>query len=363
MVKPGKRGRGGHSGGRGGHHNPPQATRSESADLISKQESCDSEGQSDASDYETISEGSKTKHEISIQASLNSKSSVEQRELSEGEISFNKKFRREPGYDFENSQNSHYMGPNYSAQSTRKSQHTNNSQCTSTPKSSRVTWSDESDEEGNGFTQDYLEVLENKKVRLALTKILIDPILDRVRELENNQSNAEKKIHKLEKRNAKLEENVGRLEEEIKTLRETKSVNKKSLEEEISHIKHKTNINQRMQDQDRRNNLVIVGIKESKNETTDEIDKKVNEILQNADIKLEGSFVASRLGKPIDEESPGFIARLKSGNKQKKQVTDLRPRPVKLCLTNQWDKHMIYKARIRMKDTKNAGIFINEDLP
>ena len=72
-----------------------------------------------------------------------------------------------------------------------------------------------------------------------------------------------------------------------------------------------------MQDQDRRNNLVIVGIKESKNETTDEIDKKVNEILQNADIKLEGSFVASRLGKPIDEESPGFIARLKSGNKQK----------------------------------------------
>lgn len=58
-----------------------------------------------------------------------------------------------------------------------------------------------------------------------MTKILIDPIRDRVRELETNQSNAEKKIHKLEKRNAKLEENVGRLEEEIKILRETKSVN------------------------------------------------------------------------------------------------------------------------------------------
>ena len=39
MVKPGKGGRGGLSGGRGCHHNPPQATRSESTDLISKQES------------------------------------------------------------------------------------------------------------------------------------------------------------------------------------------------------------------------------------------------------------------------------------------------------------------------------------
>ena len=53
------------------------------------------------------------------------------------------------------------------------------------------------------------------------------------------------------------------------------------------------------------------------------------------------------------------------GNKAQKnrQEVQPRPRPVKICLTSQYDKHNIYRARISMKDTNNAGIFINEDLP
>ena len=51
----------------------------------------------------------------------------------------------------------------------------------------------------------------------------------------------------------------------------------KPIETEITHIKHKANINMRMQDQDRRNNLVIVGIEEKISETQDDLDKNMFE--------------------------------------------------------------------------------------
>ena len=142
----------------------------------------------------------------------------------------------------------------------------------------------------------------------------------------------------------------------------------KPIETEITHIKHKANINMRMQDQERRNNLVIIGMEENVDETQEEVDNKIKNIFQKASINLEGSFTASRLGKQNtivkENESPGFMSRWMSNKAQKnKQETVQRPRPVKICLTSQYDKHTIYKARITMKDTGNSGIFINEDLP
>ena len=214
--------------------------------------------------------------------------------------------------------NSHYMGPNYSAQSTPKSQLASTSQRTrtSTPRSSQnSTWSEESEDESlptsNNFVRDYLEALHNKDVRSALSKILLYPILDRVRELEVQQSNTEKKMSKLEKRNVKLEENMVRLEEEIKVLRDTKSdSNKKSLlgpiQREITNMKHQQNINMRMTDQDRRNNLVITGVAESINEKEEETHAKIEDVLKKADIKIEGSFQAIMLGRATSQRSQHY---------------------------------------------------------
>ena len=405
MVKPKNRGknsrglfRGGFSGrGRGvssptaPSDSPPTATQS---DELSTQLN-NSSSESDDSVYDSINdEASKTKvcrNEISIQASISSKSSPDDlqndhNEPSEGEISFNRKFRRGPDYDFENSQNSHYMGPNYSAQSTPKSQRASTSQHTptskktrtSTPRSSREsTWSDESDEEShandeesqsntNSFIRDYLEALHNKDVRSALSKILLYPILDRVRDLEIQHAKAEKKTSKLEKLNAKLEERMVVLEEEIKVLRDTKGdSSKKSLlgpiQKEITNMKHQQNINMRMTDQDRRNNLVITGVTETMNEKEEDTHEKIKEVLKKADIKIEGTFQAIRLGKPTIIEEPTLLNRMLR-NKNKQPTPTLRNRPIKVCLSSQWDKSCIYKARTSMKDT-NKGVFINEDLP
>ena len=228
------------------------------------------------------------------------------------------------------------------------------------------------------FVAELQDALHDKEVRKIYSEVLLEPILSRLRDLEIQQGKLEKKVHKLDSKNKVLEENnkalekkLAKLEKHMETAKNNKPDNIDSLkpiEKEITNMKHKANINMRMNDQDRRNNLVIIGIKENVNETQEEVDDKIKEILQKASIKLEGSFTASRLGKQNivekEVESPGLISRW-MGNKAQKNKQDVvpRPRPVKISLTNQYDKHIIYKARITMKDTNNTGIFINEDLP
>jgi hypothetical protein len=201
----------------------------------------------------------------------------------------------------------------------------------------------------NNFTKDLLVALHDKDIRQALSQILLEPILDRVRELEINNDKHEKKIKILVQQNKSLEEKYTNLETEVKTLKEQKKNNSKSLvaplQNEITNLKHKTNINQRMTDQDRRNNVVIHGIKESKDESAEELTTKVNTILNKADLKIEGTFEVVRLGK---------VTALNS---------EQRIRPVKVSLSNHWDKRIIYKARTTMKAKENFGIFINEDIP
>ena len=107
-------------------------------------------------------------------------------------------------------------------------------------------------------------------------------------------------------------------------------------------------MHQRMTDQERRNNLVFHGIHESKDENKNDLTDKVKSILDKAELKIEGSFEVTRLGKIITQDN---------------ETSTNRPRPVKIILSNYWDKRIIYNARTTMKSKGNAGIFINEDLP
>ena len=114
-------------------------------------------------------------------------------------------------------------------------------------------------------------------------------------------------------------------------------------------MKHKQNINMRMTDQDRRNNLVITGVTETMNEKEEDTHEKIKEVLKKADIKIEGSFQAIRLGKPTIIEEPTLLNRMLR-NKNKQTTPTLRNRPIKVCLSSQWDKSCIYKARTSMKE-------------
>ncbi len=136
------------------------------------------------------------------------------------------------------------------------------------------------------------------------------------------------------------------MEDELKEIK-NKEPQLAPIENEIINMKHKENVKQRMNDQDRRNNLVIYGVKEGKNETNKETSEKIKEILEKADIKIESTYEVQRLGKPNTEET----------------AETARKRPVKVMLNNHWDKRIIYSARTKMYGKGNIGIFINEDLP
>ena len=222
------------------------------------------------------------------------------------------------------------------------------------------------------YIAELLGALYDSEVRNTLSQIFLEPMLNRVRDLEVQQAKTDKKVKKLESTNKILEDKCAKLEKQLESVKDNtvqNDISLKPIEKEITNIKHKANINMRMNDQDRRNNLVIIGIQENVTETQEEVEDKVKTILQKASIKLEGSFTASRLGKQNsveekDREQTGFMARWMGNKAQKnRQEVQPRPRPVKICLTSQYDKHNIYRARISMKDTNNAGIFINEDLP
>ena len=347
-VKPG---RGGHSG-RGGR-TPLQSTSSitctKNNETLSKTDSSDSSGEEYSSEAESST--FKTARDISLQASLcsNDTTHKDSRSLiNESTSSFKSDFTEWNGSIVES--------------------------CTNEIRNLRQ---NEGKPNSKQFKDQLMDALYDNEIREALSQILLEPILNRVRELEVKNNKTDKKLKKMENENKSLMEKYSELEEKFNTLKTERAekVNSDSLkpiETEITHIKHKANINMRMQDQDRRNNLVIVGIEEKISETQDDLDKNVKDILEKASIKLEGTFVANRLGKqaPADNASSadnattGFISRWR-GNKSQKtpQATMPRSRPVKICLTSQYDKHIIYKARTTMKDTDNKGIFINEDLP
>ena len=85
-------------------------------------------------------------------------------------------------------------------------------------------------------------------------------------------------------------------------------------------------MHQRMTDQERRNNLVFHGIHESKDENKNDLSDQVKSILDKAELKIEGSFEVTRLGKIITQDN---------------ETSTNRPRPVKIILANYWDKRII----------------------
>ena len=303
-----------------------------------------------------------------------SKGSISEIDLSSSQESFNRKYVNNSNFD--NPANSQF-DPNYSggsmystprkqqASPTTSSQHESSLADTSSllgfdyiMERQRVM------ENKSNFIQDFRNALMDTTVRDLLTELLLEPLnkkihilANKVSALEKNCETAHSTIKSLEKRNKKMENKVTSLEEKCSTLeseiievRKQASSNNDAIvapiQSEISHLKHKSNMQQRMTDQERRNNLVFHGIIESKDENKKDLNDKVKNILVKADLKIEGSFEVTRLGKIQDNET-----------------STQRPRPVKVILSNYWDKRIIYNARITMKSKGNHGIFINEDLP
>ena len=310
--------------------------------------------------YEDETESSSAKS-ISIQASLSRSSSYCDLEETSNE-SYLKTLHNTAMEDPNHSQ----WDPNYTTFSTPTNTPKNR---TSTPASLRsrisdlssrksdLSWSDRTEQceyykytgkendEKSDFVRALLRSLHDKDVRDMLEGTLCKPMLKKLQILENEQNDANSKIKELEEANTSLNKRITNLEKELKTVKDKKNGNTKDivdpLQNQITTMKHATNIAQRMSDQDRRNNVVIHGIAESTGESPKKLTYKINEILKKAKIKIDDKFEATRLGK----NNAG------------------KTRPVKVCMKNYWDKRTIYKARTTMKATGNTGIFINEDLP
>ena len=292
-------------------------------------------------------ESSSTKS-ISIQASISRASSYNDLEETNDESYL----KRMHNTDMEDPDHS-LWDPNYSTFSTPSNTSKNR---TSTPtmrsRKSDLSWSERDEqreywnylgnEEKSGFARELLRALHDKDVREMLEGTICGPILKKLQVVETNLNNANTKIQDLEKANQSLNERLTKIENEIKSDKDkNKGKDIAPLQSQIITMKHTTNIAKRMNDQDRKNNVVIHGIDEAKGESPKQLTSKIKEILKNAAIKLDDKFEATRLGKPNAEAK----------------------RPVKVCLNNYWDKRVLYKARTTMKSTGNMGIFINEDLP
>ena len=296
-------------------------------------------------------DGSSSTKSTSIQASLSRSSSYCDLEESNNE-SFLKRLHNTAMEDPDHSE----WDPNYSTFSTQASTSKNGTSTPATLRSrkSDLSWSERDEQreyfnykENDGksdFTRELLRALHDKDVRDMLAGTLCEPLLRKLQILETNQNDANTKIQELEESNQSLNERITKIENELKSVKDKNKVNSKDfapLQTQITTMKHASNIAQRMNDQDRRNNVVIHGIGESKGESPKQLTAKINSILNKAKIKIEDKFEATRLGKPKEAAN----------------------RPVKVCLKNYWDKRVIYKARTTMKTTGNMGIFINEDLP
>jgi len=355
--------------------NTRSSTASKSTELLHSKlnsvVSSDSETEPE-SEYETGSDD-----EISAKSNhTKRKESISEIEVTSSQESFNRK--NVNNSDFDNPANSQF-DPNYSGGSmystprkqrsstTTPTQHDSSLADTSSPHGLDYTmdWQKAMDKKSE-FIQDFRNALMDTTVRDLLTEMLLEPLKIKIHTLENKVSGLEKKCEKahttiksLEKRNKKTENEVTKLEEKYSKLESeiTEIKNKASsennaivapIQSEISHIKHKSNMHQRMTDQERRNNLVFHGIHESKDENKNDLADKVKSILDKAELKIDGTFEVTRLGKTITQDN---------------ETSTNRPRPVKIILSNYWDKRIIYNARTTMKSKGNAGIFINEDLP
>jgi uncharacterized protein (UPF0335 family) len=331
-------------------------------------DSSDSESDVESGSEEEISE-KKSNHSIR-------KGSISEIEVSSSQESFNRKNVNNSVFD--NPENSQF-DPNYSGGSMYSTPRKQQSSPTTTSQH-ESSLADSSSFQGFDYIMERQKVMENKSnfiqdfrnalmdttVRDLLTELLLEPLNKKIHILANKVSVLEKNCEKahltiksLEKRNKKTENKVTSLEEKCATLEsEITEVTKQAssnnnaivapIQSEISNLKHKSNMQQRMTDQERRNNLVFHGIMESKDENKKDLNDKVKNILDKADLKIEGSFEVARLGKIISQDN---------------ETSTQRPRPVKVILSNYWDKRIIYNARITMKAKGNHGIFINEDLP
>ena len=99
---------------------------------------------------------------------------------------------------------------------------------------------------------------------------------------------------------------------------------------------------------DRRENLMIFGIKESQS-MTDTMDsvKKMLEFLTGRSTTVKDLFRIGKFMEPRvshDEPSPS------------------RPRPIVLKLTSPWDRRLVLANRFNLKEYTVKGIFVREDL-
>ena len=288
---------------------------------------------------------------ISIQASCSRTSSYGDMDETNDE-SFLRKMHNSAMENPEHSQ----WDPNYSTFSTPANKSKNRTSTPSTLRSrkSDLSWSERDEQreyyyfkekEGKSdFTKELLRALHDKDVRDILAGTLCEPLIKQLQILETNQNDANTKIKELEETNQSLNERITKIEKDLKSVKDKNKVDSNDLaplQTQITTMKHASNIAQRMNDQDRKNNVVFHGIEETKGESQKQLTAKINAILKKAEIKIDDKFEANRIGKT-------YAGKI---------------RPVKVCLKNYWDKRVIYKARTTMKTSGNTGIFINEDLP
>ena len=150
-----------------------------------------------------------------------------------------------------------------------------------------------------------------------LLQLLQKPLYDRIEKLENRNIELQQKILKIEESMGKLAETPTNIQQEKKTTEAIATYQRSKTEKE--------------------NNLLISGIAEEEDEN---LEKKICQLLEAKFEKTGIKMTCERIG-------------IHGENKT-------RPRMVKVCFDNIWEKRYIYINRI--KNLQNSGIYINEDL-
>ena len=201
--------------------------------------------------------------------------------------------------------------------------------------------------------QEVKQIVEEalKKQEESLMKLIngkMEEIIKNVDVLKNEHNCLKKKMSEFE---TSLEFTQNLIEDKIIDLNNEVEKKRNIQEENIENNNKKTDTQHKelleklrtLEDRNRRNNLRIDGITENENETWDETEKKVKDLLQDT-LKIQ-NYVnierAHRMGKPRERNTENY-----------------RPRTIISKLLNFKDKQIILQ---NAKKLKHTGIYINED--
>ena len=186
-------------------------------------------------------------------------------------------------------------------------------------------------------SEDVKVMLEvQQKAYRDCVEMLLSDVTRRLRQLEERNSELVQSLEFTQKEVDSLKEENKTLKEEMKTVNKATSMNT-TMEEKINKINNKLDY---MEDYSRRNNLRFEGMEEKPNETWEETQHKVQQLLQNqmevGSVQLER---AHRIGSSH-------------------QVVT-RPRTVIARFTRFEDRQRTLRNSSKLK---NTNIYVNEDL-